>query len=448
VSVSATRRLLQFASDSGYADLPGEAVRESKRAMLDFLGVAIGAAHDDAPRIALETVCELGGAQQATVLAYGQRTSAVNVALVDGILSHVLDFDDTHIPTILHPTGPVMAAGLPIAEWKAKSGRDLIAAHVLAFEVEARASLALYPEHYDRGWHMTGTTGTLGAAVSAARLLGLDAGQLVHAVGIAATQAAGHREQFGSMTKSLHSGKAASNGVLSALLASRGYTSADESLEGRRGMFHVMSTKVDLAELTEGLGERWEIFRNGFKPYSCGVVTHPGIDAVRRLGSEHGLRPEDVERIDLQVHPLVLELTGKTDPRTGLEGKFSIAFATAIALLEGTARQRQFTDEKVRRPDVMALRDRVHPKADTTLSHTEAIAVATLRDGRQIREHVTAATGTPENPISDAELQSKFMDLVEPVIGQSAGARIIEMVGRLEELDNVGVLLPFTVKSA
>ena len=188
-------------------------------------------------------------------------------------------------------------------------------------------------------------------------------------------------------------------------------------------------------------------FFNGFKPYSCGVVTHPGIDAVRRLGSEHGLRPQDVERIDLQVHPLVLELTGKSDPRTGLEGKFSIAFATAIALLEGTARQRQFTDEKVRRADVMALRDRVHPTADAALSHTEAIAVATARDGRKMRVHVTAATGTPENPISDAELQAKFLDLVEPVIGQSAGLQIIDGVGRLEELDNVGVLLPLTVKS-
>jgi 2-methylcitrate dehydratase PrpD len=276
-------------------------------------------------------------------------------------------------------------------------------------------------------------------------LLGLDAAQMMHAVGIAATQAAGHREQFGAMTKSLHSGKAASNGVLSALLASRGYTAADESLEGRRGMFHVMSTRADADELNGGLGERWEIFRNGFKPYSCGVVTHPGIDAVRRLGTVHGVRPEDVERIELRVHPLVLELTGKTDPRTGLEGKFSIAFATAIALLEGTARQRQFTDEKVRRPVVMALRDRVQATADSDLSHTEAIATAYLKDGRSFYEHVTAATGTPENPISDAELREKFLDLVEPIIGLASGETLADAVGRLETLDNVGELLPLTV---
>jgi 2-methylcitrate dehydratase PrpD len=250
------------------------------------------------------------------------------------------------------------------------------------------------------------------------------------------------------MTKSLHSGKAASNGVLSALLAMRGFTAAGESLEGRRGMFHVMSTRADIAELTDGLGERWEIFRNGFKPYSCGLVTHPGIDAVRRLGTVHHVRPENVERIELAVHPLVLELTGKTDPRTGLEGKFSIAFATAIALTEGTARPRQFTDETVRRPDVIALRDRVHPTADERLSHTEAVAVATLRDGRTIREHVTAATGTPENPMSDRELQEKFLDLVQPVIGVDAGHRVIDTIMHLESLDDVGDLITLCVRNS
>lgn len=446
--MSATADLIGFAATTRYADLPPEVVRESKRCILDFLGVAIGAAEEAAPRIAIDMVRELGGSPQATVLAYGTRTSVVQAALVDGILSHVLDFDDTHIPTILHPTGPLMAAGLPIAEWKGCSGQELIAAHAVGFEVEARASLALYPEHYDRGWHMTGTTGTLGAAVSAGRLLQLDPERLQHAIGLAATQAAGHREQFGSMAKSLHSGKAASNGVQSALLALRGYTAAADSLEGRRGMFHVMSARVDVSELTADLGHRWEISRNGFKPYSCGVVTHPGIDAVRRLGTDHGVRPDAIERIDLQVHPLVLELTGKTEPRTGLEGKFSIAFATAIALIDGTARQRQFTDDNVRRSDVIALRDRVHATADPHLSHTEAIATATLRDGTTRRIHVTAATGTPDNPISDAELREKFLDLVEPIIGVSAGESLSDRVANLDKLADVSTLLPLTVRSA
>jgi 2-methylcitrate dehydratase PrpD len=235
---------------------------------------------------------------------------------------------------------------------------------------------------------------------------------------------------------------------VAALLAARGYTAAPDSLEGRRGMFRVMSARGDAAELSEGLGERWEIFRNGFKPYSCGVVTHPGIDAVRRLGRVHGVRPEDVETIDLRVHPLVLELTGKTDPQTGLEGKFSIAFASAIALIEGTARQRQFTDVKVRRPDVVALMRRIQPAADTSLSHTEAVAIGRLTDGRSISEHVTAATGTPENPISDEELREKFLDLVEPVLGAQAGERIAALVNRLEDVADVSEIVSATIRAS
>lgn len=443
----ATAALIRFAAETAFDALPREVVRESKRCILDFLGVAIGGAATETGQIALDVARDLGGAPQGRIIVFGERTSVVNAALVNGIMAHVLDFDDTHIPTILHPTTPAVGAGLPVAEWRRASGRDLLAAHALAFEVEARASLALYPEHYDAGWHMTGTTGTLGGAISAGRLLRLNVAQMTHAVGIAATQAAGHREQFGAMTKSLHAGKAASNGVLSALLASRGYTASADSLEGRRGMFHVMSTHAKVAELTAALGQRWEIFRNGFKPYSCGVVIHPGIDAVRRLGQQHGVRPDDVERIDLRVHPLVLELTGKTNPQTGLEGKFSIAFAAAIALIEGTARQRQFSDEAVRRPEVIALRDRVRPAADAALKHTEAVAVARLRTGRTITEHVTAATGTPENPISDAELREKFMDLVEPVLGARAGERIATLVERLDELADVGELVDAAVRA-
>ncbi|MGH2470744.1 MAG: MmgE/PrpD family protein, partial [Chloroflexota bacterium] len=339
------------------------------------------------------------------------------------------------MPTILHPTGPIMSAALPLAEWKGRSGKDLLLAHGVALEVSARASLALYPEHYDVGWHMTGTTGTLGAATASALLLGLDEGQLLHALGIAATQAAGQREQFGAMTKSLHCGKAASNGALAALLALGGWTAAADSLQGRRGMFNVMSTASKPAELVDGLGERWEIRRNGFKPYACGVVTHPAIDAVRRLGSEQGVRAEDVDRIELRVHPLVLELTGKTDPQTGLEGKFSIGFATAIALIDGAARPRQFTDANVRRADVVALRNRIHAVADAGLSHTEAVATAYLIDGAARTEHVRAASGTPENPMSDADVRDKFMDLAGPALGQARAAALASMVSRLETLD-------------
>lgn len=444
----ATWQLMEFATGTRFEDLPDAVVHESKRCILDTLGVAIGAADDDAPTLALAEVRELGGTAQATVLVHGDRTNVVNAALVNGVMAHVFDFDDTHIPTILHPSGPILAAGLPMAEWLAGSGRDLLAAHAIAYEVSARASLALYPDHYDVGWHMTGTTGTLGGMTAAARILRLDPAQMVHALGIAATQASGHREHFGTMTKSFHVGKAAANGVLAALLARRGYTAAPDGLEGRRGMFSVMAATSRSDELVAELGSSWEIFHNGIKPYSCGVVTHPGIDAVRRLGPEHGIRAEDVESIELRVHPLVLELTSKPEPRTGLEGKFSIAFASAIALIDGTARPRQFTDENVHRPDVVDLRDRIHPTPDDSLTHEQATALVRLRDGGELTLPVSAATGTPENPISDAELHEKFHDLVDPVLGRPGAEQLAAAVDDLHRAKSLEALVNATVRRA
>ncbi|MGH2401382.1 MAG: MmgE/PrpD family protein, partial [Candidatus Limnocylindria bacterium] len=348
----------------------------------------------------------------------------------------------------LHPTGPIMSATLALAESYGSTGRDLIRAHAVAVEVSARASLAIFPEHYDAGWHMSGTTGSLGAATAAALLAGLSPAGLVTALGIAATQASGQREQFGAMTKSLHIGRAGANGVLATLLAARGFTASPDSLQGRRGMFSVMSEVARSEALTAGLGRDWEIERVGIKPYSCGVVAHPPIDAVKRLRTERGIKPEEVDRIDLRVNPLVVELTGKKEPRTGLEGKFSAVFCAAIAMIDGSAGPRQFTDEAVVRPDVVALRDRIHPVADEGVSHSQAVAIAHLRDGSSVTVEVVAASGTPENRLSSEELRAKFNDLVEPMLGAKRGAALVSLVEDLDQLDRVDRLLAGTVRGS
>jgi 2-methylcitrate dehydratase PrpD len=440
-----TRAVVTFLSDTPSAALPAEVLHESKRCLLDFLGVAVGAADEPAPAIAGRTLAALGGEPQVTVYGTDRRLRATDAALVNGISAHVFDFDDTHIPTILHPTTPLYAAGLALAEWRGASGRDLLAAHALGYELSARVSLALYPEHYDTGWHMTGTTGTLGAATASSRLLGLRPAVLPHALGIAATQAAGHREQFGAMTKSFHAGHAAEAGLLAALLADGGYVAAPDSLQGRRGMFSVMSTRSTPADLVEGLGERWEIFRNGIKPYACGVVTHPPIGTVRILASSHGVRPEEVESITLSVHPLVAELTNKTDPQTELEAKFSVIFTCAVALLEGHARQRQFTDENVHRPDVRALMARIRVVPADDVPHEACVMDARLVDGREIRVRVDDATGTPGNRISDDELLAKFHDLVDDVLGASQADALADLVWAVDDADSVTDLVAATV---
>jgi 2-methylcitrate dehydratase PrpD len=436
-----TRALVEFLVSTTSSDLPDEVVNESRRCLLDFLGVAIGAVDEPAVTIARRLVRTLGGEPQTRSLGTDVRLRVTDAALVNGIAAHALDFDDTHVPTILHPTTPLYAASLGLADWLRRPGRDVLAAHAVGYEVAARASVALYPEHYDAGWHMTGTTGCLASAAAAARLLGLSAAQAVHCLGLAATQASGHREQFGTMTKPFHAGHAAAAGVLAALLARDSFTAAPDPLQGRRGMFSVMSPAATVADLVDGLGKRWEIFNNGVKPYACGVVIHPAIDSVGRLRDEDGLTADDIERIELNVSPLVRELTGKLEPRTGLEGKFSAVFACAIRLIDGAARQSAFTDENVRRPDVRDLMRRIILVPTDAVDHTKAVASAVTRDGRRLERRVDHASGTPENRLPDAELSAKFHDLVDPVLGPRQAAELEALVWSVDELDDLGPLM-------
>lgn len=433
-------RLAAWAAGLRFEDLPPLAVKETKRCLLDHLGLVIGARDEPAVQYALETVSILGGTPQATVLGTDLRTSVHHAALVNGISSHVFDFDDTQLPTIIHPTGPPMAAALPIAEWRRRSGRSLIAAFAAGFEVECRVGMSVHPAHYDVGWHITGTAGTFGAAVAAGKLLDLDARRLNWAIGMAASQAGGLREQFGSMTKSLHVGKAACNGVLAALLASHGFDSSERSLEAPRGFCHVASTVQDFAQLEDGLGERWAFPQNGVKPYACGVVTHPGIDSVRLLRNEHGLRADQVAAIELRVHPLALELTGKREPAVGLEGKFSIYHCAAMALIEGACGPSQFSDEAVTRPAGVALRRKVSAEVDPRLKEEQARVTIRLTDGRVLEKQIDAATGSPGNPMSDVELQAKHRDLVWPYLPEWKRERLLELVWGLETLDDVRVI--------
>lgn len=439
-----TRTLVAFVQDFATDEIPEDVLHESTRCLLDFVGLAVAGVHEPAVEIARRQ-CELmGSGEHARVLGSPHRLRATDAAFVNAISGHALDFDDTHVPTILHPTTPLYAAGLALAEWQGGRGADVLAAHTLGYELSARASLALYPEHYDVGWHMTGTTGSLASAGVAVRLLGLGGAEATHCLSLAATQASGHREQFGTMTKPFHAGHAAKAGVWAGLLARDGFTAAPDPLQGRRAMFSVMSSASSPSDLVEGLGQRWEIHRNGVKPYACGVVIHPAIDAVRNLSVEEGLTAEDIAAIELRVHPLVPELTGKKDPRTGLEGKFSVTFACSIALMEGRAAEQEFSDENVRRDDVRQLMARFSLVPDPSVEHTKARARATTHDGRVVEVVVDDARGTPGNRLSDADLADKFHALVDPVLGAEQGRRLEQAVWSIADADHVGDMLALT----
>ena len=316
----ATQTLARYLAAVGSADLPQAVRKEAHRGFLNWVGCTLGGARHEAARFAFTALSPFAGPAQASLLGRAERTDAPLAALINGIASHVLDFDDTHLATVIHPMGPVASAALALAETRGGvSGAEFVTALALGVEAECRVGLSVFPEHYDRGWHITGTAGVFGAAAAAGRLLGLDAARMAHALGLAATQPVGLRVMFGSMAKSFHPGRAAANGLQAALLAEAGFTAAEDAIEGRRGWAEILSTRFDPGQITEDLGGRFEISANTYKPFACGIVIHPVIDACLRLSAAHALAPEAVRFIELSVHPLVLELTGKTAPATGLE---------------------------------------------------------------------------------------------------------------------------------
>ena len=316
-----TRQLARFVVASRWTELPREVRHEAKRALLNWLGCALGGCNDPAVDTALAGLREFAGPPQATVLGRRERLDILNAALVNAIGSNVLDFDDTHLRTVIHPTVPVAAAITALAEHVPVTGAQFLHAFVLGVEAECRIGLAVSPEHYNAGWHITSTCGVFGAAAACGKLLKLDEQQMTWALGIAATQAAGLTAVHGSMSKCFNMGHAARNGLTAALLAQKGFTSSERGIEAPRGFAHVLSPRCDLNAIVDGLGHRWELLENAYKPYPCGIVGHPIIDGCLELRSAHGIAPDAIERIELRVHPLVMELMGNPAPRTGLEAQ-------------------------------------------------------------------------------------------------------------------------------
>ncbi len=435
-----TRILADFVAAHPAAGWPADVEREAHRTFLNWLGCAIGASRHATLHAALAAVQELSPSAQATVLGRGERVDIGSAALLNGISSHTFDFDDTHLKTIIHPAGPVASAALALAEHRGASGRELLDAMVLGIDVACRVGNCIYPDHYDRGWHITGSTGMLGAAAACARLLGLDAQRTAMALAIAASQPVGVREQFGTMTKPFHPGGAARAGLMSALMAMHGYTGSTRALEAPRGLLQTFSTKCDWREIDDELGQRFEIALNTYKPFACGIVIHPCIDGCVRLRNQHGLAATDIERIDLRVHSLVLELTGKTAPRTGLESKFSVFHACAVGIINGQAGEEEFSDAAVADADVIALRDRVRATVDPTIDEAAADVTVTCTDGRKVHVRVTHAIGSKERPMTDADLARKFHGLVDPVLGEARATEIHHACAALSACADVRTL--------
>ena len=412
---------------------------EAHRTFMNWLGCAVGAAHHEAANAALAAVTLLQPAAQASLLGRRERVDMASAALINGITSHTFDFDDTHLKTIIHPAGPVASAVLALAEHTGSTGRELIDALVLGIDVACRVGNAMYPDHYDRGWHITGSTGTLGAAAACARLLKLDAQKTTMALGIAASQPIGMREQFGTMTKPFHPGAAARAGLMSALLASQGFTASAKALEAPRGMMQTVSTKNDWNEITGELGQRFEISFNSYKPFACGIVIHPSIDACAQLRAQ-GVATEQIERIELKVHSLVLELTGNKEPVDGLQAKFSVYHGCAAGLTFGHAAEDEFSDEVVNRADMVALRRKVVATVDDSIDEASVDVTAVLNNGRRVHVFVEHAIGSLQNPMTDANLEAKFHGLSDAVLGAAKTAELVKACWAIGDAADVRTL--------
>ncbi|MCL6575709.1 MmgE/PrpD family protein [Kyrpidia sp.] len=437
MAMQVTQEVAFHVQNTQFQQLSPLAIQQAKRSLLNWIGTAIGGAGHPAVEKVLRVAERMGGRRQVTILGRHAKSDPLFGALINGLSSHVHDFDDTLLQTVLHPSAPVFPAILAYAELRGARGEDILLSFVVGCEVEARLARCLYPSHYLRGWHITGTVGAIGAAAAVGKLMNLDKKRLAYAVGIAATTPTGLREMFGTMTKSLHPGKAAMNGLLAALLAEEGFTSSLESLEGKRGFGHVLSDDPHLELVNEGWGVQWEVEYNTFKPYASGVVTHPAIDAAIALRNRYNLTPEEIRHVRVEGHPLVDELTGKRHPESGLDGKFSVYHCVAVALIDGNCGLQQFTDERVADPLVCELRDKVSLSIDPGIREDEGTVTITRTNGEVVSYHVEHVTGSAANPMSDSQLEQKFLDLTGDVLVKEKQQRIIEGVRDFEHFENI-----------
>lgn len=399
----------RFVADSKWADIDAGLRHEAKRSLLNFFGCALGVAHDPAVATAAAVMGEFSGASRLTLIGRAERLDAMGAAFVNAIAANLLDYDDTHLNTVIHPTAPVAPPVLALAEQHGFSGAAVLHAFILGAEVECRIGNAVSPGHYARGWHITSTCGVFGAAVACGKLLGLTAAQIGAALGIAASQSAGLVENLASAAKNVGVGNAARNGLLAALLARNGYVAAPTALEGPLGWARAMGDTPVPDATTGGLGRRWEFRSNTYKPYPAGIVFHAVIDACLALRAQLGATAAELTAVTVRGDRLLLD-RGNRQVVTERDARVSIHHCAAVALVRGRADVAEFELPAVTDPTIRALREKVRAECDPSLPPGGAVVTAETRDGRSLTVRIDAARGSAAQPLSDRELEAKFRD--------------------------------------
>ena len=410
-----TRTLASFVAQTQWEDIPPKVRHEAKRALVNYFAVALAGCSDPGISKAVSVYCRFSSGRDAGLVGRDEKTDILNAAALNAMSANVFDFDDTHVPTIIHPTAPVAAPLFALAQQSPLSGQQWLLAFVLGVEIECRLGNAVSPGHYQRGWHITSTCGVFGAAAAIAKALNLDAAQIAWAFGNASAQSSGLVETLGSMSKSISVGNAARNGLLSALLAQEGFAGPERPIEGERGFLRVMSeaTDADVDAAFATLGREWALLSNTYKPFPCGVVLNPVIEACLGLSATPGFSFADVERVTLRGHPLLRERTDRPNIKLGREAQVSAQHSVAVALARGRAGLAEFTDETVADPLLRAFASRLEFVDDGAYSVEAAQVTLTLRSGETMSRRIDAARGSLQAPLADIDLENKLGELAK-----------------------------------
>ena len=434
-----TRELAGYAAQARYGALPHAVRAEAVRAFLNWFGCVLGGCCEPAVQIAVAAARESGGHPQAAVFGHDLRTDLASAAFLNCFSSSILAFDDTHLATVTHPTGPVAAGLLAFSETMPVTGEDFLTALALGMEIECRMSnvLLLPPAQANVALYITGLTGPIGGAAALGRLLRLDAQRMVWAIGLAATQASGFRGTHGSMAGLVVPALGARNGVTAALLAGKGFTCSEAILEGDNGFVDIFTSDADLDRAVANLGGHFEMLANAYKPYPCGIVIHAAIDACLDVAAQVS-SGETIARVTITVHPLTLMLTDRPAPTTTLEAMISIHHWTAAALVRRKAGIAEAQLACVEDADVVAMRARITVVGDETLRREEAVAEATLRSGATLRCHVPHARGSAARPMTDDDLDAKFRGQANRVLPARTTEALLALCRDIEGASDVG----------
>lgn len=453
-----TQRLADYTLSRTRPAIQPEVWASARRFLKDCYGCILAGAYEKATMIAREYGRSLSCRPAASVIgAKGLRTSPCTAAMINGVAAHIHDYDDVSTTVTGHPSVVVLPAALAVGEAQGASGADVLRAYITGVEVMALMGRAFNPQHYSRGWHNTGTLGIFGAAAAAGQLMGLDRGQLVHAFGIAASRSAGLKGNFGTMTKALHAGLAASNGIFSAQMAQYGFTSNPDIMEMEGGFAYVTTGALDRAAVDRFLDAGDSEFLTpglAFKPYPSCKGTHNGVCAILELREQYGFRASDVERVQVGCQPIALDLLKYPNPSTPLEGKFSMNYCLACALLYGRLTLSHFVGSTIDNPVLCDLMERISMQVNPQLAQGayfngtwETEVTVYLKDGRSAYRRVRFAPGDPTRPLSSSELEEKFSDCAAQAISPGSIAALSAQLDCVDQLDDIRALLQSTERA-